>query len=157
MFTAVMPHFHAEETKKLIGALNNLESPEKVMIIIMLKEANRPVAYSEIKKIFGEDFNDNKLWRHLKSLERAELIIHDKGVIVKINPETGKARTSFYRLTDYAYFLLERGLEKIFRILVEWRKTSKKTQEHLSPIFLGGMACTNKSARKVKSRHSASP
>lgn len=106
-----------KELEKLRVALNNLQDPDKWKIVMMLKEAGeQSAAYSEIKNLFGKDYNDNTLWRHLKSLMKADLIEHVRG-LVKYNPETGKARVSFYRLSNYGKALLETYLEEIIGVL----------------------------------------
>lgn len=112
-----------KELCKLRDALDSLLSDDKWKIVQFLKESNKPVSYSEIKRLFGEDYNDNTLWRHLKSLEEADLIEHIKGM-VEYNPASGKPRFSFYKLSEYGRRLVDEFLEKIIQDFLLLRNNS---------------------------------
>jgi len=96
------------EVKKLAVVFKSLAHPNSCLILIILKQTNKEISFSEIyNKVnicLGRKVNPNSVWRNLKALKKAGLLTEKK--LMRINPETGKCRIRFYRLNAFGESIL---------------------------------------------------
>jgi predicted transcriptional regulator len=91
----------------LLSALKSLNHPDRFKIVKKLKEANE-LSYSEIRNLFGEEYNDGYLCQHLKNLLHARIIIKNKRRTIGMG---NKVKTSFYKLSDFGELVLSHLLK----------------------------------------------
>jgi DNA-binding PadR family transcriptional regulator len=113
------------EVRKLTAAFKSLAHPESCLILIILKQADKEISFSEIyNKVnicLGKKVNPNCIWRGLEALKKAGLLTEKK--LMEINPETGRSRVRFYRLNAFGERILNwlltleeiRGLENVVK------------------------------------------
>lgn len=87
--------------------------PDRWKILMKLKENSKGLSYAELRSIFDENYNPNQLWRNLKELIDFGLVENVKRL--EIDPQTHKARTSFYVLSHYGRYVIQNYLEEVVR------------------------------------------
>ena len=91
----------------------------RLKIVIALAKSERPLSFSEILLLFGKRKNwSAKLSYHIRILEREKIITNER----RLDTTTGKARSSFYALTEQGKTIAE-ILEEIEVILRDKGKT----------------------------------
>jgi DNA-binding PadR family transcriptional regulator len=108
-----------EEEVKILYLLkkgfNALKNPIQFEITRILFYANRPLSFSEIKMNLKEECTSPVVSYCLRNLERAGIITNER----KLDTTTGKARTSFYKLTDEG--------RRLFNFLIDIVRESKQS------------------------------
>jgi predicted transcriptional regulator len=93
--------------RMLLSTLKCLNHPDRFKIVKRLKETHE-LSYSEIRDLFGEEYNDGYLCQHLRNLLHARIIIKNKKKAIGTG---NKGRTSFYKLSDLGELVLSHLLK----------------------------------------------
>jgi len=96
-----------ERIVKIRRKLKILSSSGALEILIILNDRDGYTSfseiYSEIMKFHG-NVNPNQVWRPLVKLEKAKLVASKRELV--INPQTGKAKVLFYKITPFGQKIL---------------------------------------------------
>lgn len=124
--TKTMIQDNFDDLKELLDILNNFRHEDRWKIAKILRETGRNLSYAEIKQLcFGKEYNDGMLWQHLKSLTKSKVIKNERKL--DFSGSTGKARTSFYSITNRGKAVVDH-LTDIIEISKKNRILSNKSE-----------------------------
>lgn len=104
----------SSQTEKVIRKLskffNVLRDSIRLEILMVLLQEDRSLSFSEIKANLKSEYSAPNLSYHIRALEDSGIIKNER----RLDTSSGKARTSFYRLTPDG--------EKVIKALLEIAK-----------------------------------
>lgn len=107
-----------EAVRILRKSLNVLKDPTRQKIVMLLMKANKPLYFAEIKKSFEKELSAQLISYHLKTLHKAGILTNRRG----LDMSTGRARTSFYTISERGRWLIE----DLLKTAEEWNERSSR-------------------------------
>jgi len=103
----------AQKLSLFLDTLNEIK-PNRLLPLLLLLKENRPIAFSEIKHLLKDQYSSPDLAYHIRTLEKANIIRNQR----MLDTTTGKARSSFYTLTDEGKWVVD----ALLALAEKWRK-----------------------------------
>jgi DNA-binding MarR family transcriptional regulator len=103
-----------------LNVLNEIK-PNRLAALLSLFMEKRLFSFSEIKALFGNEYPSSVVSYHIRALEKANIIVNER----KLDVSSGKARSSFYRLTDDGELIIN----ALLNAADEWRKHKEKKEK----------------------------